>query len=40
MTQRVARRRGLAGARARTGAARRIGAVGGENSFVGACSCR
>jgi hypothetical protein len=36
VTQRVARAPLLAGARARPGAARRIGAVGGEDSFVGA----
>jgi len=40
MAQRVARNGGLAGARARTGAARRVGAVGGENFFIGACSHR
>jgi hypothetical protein len=36
MAQRVARHHRLAGARARTGAARRIGAVGGENFLVAA----
>jgi hypothetical protein len=40
MTQGVARDGSLAGARARTGAARRVGAVGGQNPFIGACSCR
>ena len=40
MPQRVVRHHGLAGARARTGAARRVGAVGGENFFIGAWSHR
>jgi hypothetical protein len=41
MAQRVARHRGLAGARARPGAAGGIGAVGGETPlFIGACSRR
>jgi hypothetical protein len=39
VTQRVARAPLLAGARARPGAARRIGAVGGVDSFVGAWGC-
>jgi len=36
VAQRVARDRGLAGGRARPGAARRVGAVGGEHSFIDA----
>jgi hypothetical protein len=40
VAQRIAGDGGLAGPRARPGAARRVGAVGGENSFVGACSGR
>jgi hypothetical protein len=40
VAQRVARHHGLAGTRARAGAARRIGAVGGADPFIRACSRR